>query len=138
MFKKLSLVLLVGALLTGCAGTTGQSAGEVFVDDIQTSFEVELAKSPTITEEEGEYYISPSAVFDVYDEVVENNIVDGVITGSLKNLEHRGIGNELRITGEYVPIRNPTKITMWLEINDKTSEATLVYLEVDGEEAVIK
>ena len=209
MYKILTTVVLSGLLLAGCGGKTEeQSAVEdveateevveevtdssVFVDDIQTSFTVELAKTPTITEEEkeialelvehvnqssehvtdrehvknasanypnhtyeelysiyrryyedahhggkGEYYVTVPSLFDVYDEVVENNIVEGVVTGSVQ-LHDRETDNELKITGDYGTIGQPDKITMWFEIDEETSEATLVRLKVDDEEAVIK
>ena len=208
MYKILTTVVLSGILLAGCAGSAEQSAVEdveateetveevtvssVFVDDLQTTFAVELAKTPTITEEEkaigqelsdhvnhseehlsdsdhvknasanypnhtyeelysiyrryyedifhgdkGEYYITTSSLFDVYDEVVENNIVAGVVTGSVQ-LHDRETGNELKITGDYGTVGQPDEITMWLEIDEETSEATLVRLTVDDEEAVIK
>ena len=67
MYKILTTVVLSGLLLAGCGGKTEeQSAVEeevdevevtessIFVDEIQTSFTVELAKTPTITEEETE------------------------------------------------------------------------------------
>lgn len=202
MYKILTTVVLSGLLLAGCGGKTEeQSAVEevevtessIFVDDIQTSFTVELTETPTITEEEkeiafeliehvnqstehlsdrehiqnasanypnltyeelydiydryywnshfrdsGEYYIPSSAMFDVYDEVIERNIVDGVANGSAGHLEHREIGNELKITGVYGIGGQPAKIIMRLEIDDETSEATLVHLAVDSEVAVIK
>lgn len=206
----MTTVVLSGLLLVGCGGKTeDQSAVEdveateeaieevtdssVFVDDIQTTFAVELTETPTITEEEkvigrelsdhvnqseevlsdrehvknasanypnhtyeelydiysryyedifhgdkGEYYVTPSSMFDVYDEVIENNIVAGVVTGSVEQLLDRETGNELRITGDYGTGGQPAKITMWLEIDEETSEATLVHLAVDDEEAVIK
>ena len=68
MYKILTTVVLSGLLLAGCAGTADQSSVEgvevteevveevtdssVFVDDIQTSFAVELIETPAITEEE--------------------------------------------------------------------------------------
>ena len=62
MYKILTTVVLSGLLLAGCGGKTEeQSAVEeevevtessIFVDDIQTSFTVELTETPTITEEE--------------------------------------------------------------------------------------
>ena len=202
MYKILTTVVLSGLLLAGCGGKTeDQSTVEVaevtessiFVDDIQTSFTVELAKTPTITEEEkeialelvehvnqstehlsdrdhvknasanypnhtyeelysiynryygdahhggsGEYYVTPSYMFVVYDEVIESNLVEGVVNGSAGHLEHREIGNELKITGVYGIGGQPAKIIMRLEIDDETSEATLVHLAVDSEVAVIK
>ena len=206
MYKILTTVVLSGLLLAGCGGKTEeQSAVEeeveevevtessIFVDDIQTTFTVELTETPTITEEEteiayeliehvnqseevltdrdhiknasanypnhtyeelydiynryfwnshyrgsGEYHVTPSAMFDVYDEVIERNIVDGVANGSAGHLEHREIGNELKITGVYGIGGQPAKIIMRLEIDDETSEATLVHLAVDSEVAVIK
>ena len=210
MYKILTTVVLSGLLLAGCGGKTEEQSSvedvevteqvveevtdsSVFVDDIQTSFTVELTETPTITEEEkaigrelaehvnqseevlsdrdhvknasanypnltyeelydiydryfwnshyrdsGEYYIPSSAMFDVYDEVVENNIVEGVVTSHVAYLDHRETGNELRITGGYGSSGQPAEITMRLEIDDETSEATLVHLAVDDEEAVIK
>ena len=202
MYKILTTVVLSGLLLAGCGGKTEeQSAVEevevtessIFVDDIQTSFTVELTETPTITEEEkeialeliehvnqseevltdryhienasanypnltyeelydiydryyedslhgdsGEYYVPTSSMVDVYDEVIERNIVDGVANGSAGHLEHREIGNELKITGVYGIGGQPAKIIMRLEIDDETSEATLVHLAVDSEVAVIK
>ena len=202
MYKILTTVVLSGLLLAGCGGKTEeQSAVEevevtessIFVDDIQTSFAVELTEAPTITEEEkeiayeliehvnqstehlsdrehiknasanypnhtyeelydiysryyedifhgdkGEYYVTPTSLFAVYDEVVESNIVAGVVTGYVEQLEHRETGNELKITGDYGTGGQPAKITMRLEIDKETSEATLVRLVVDDEEAVIK
>ena len=206
MYKILTTVVLSGLLLAGCGGKTEeQSAVEeeveevevtessIFVDDIQTSFTVELTETPTITEEEkeiafeliehvnqstehlsdrehiqnasanyptltyeelydiydryywnshfrdsGEYYIPSSAMFDVYDEVIERNIVDGVITSHVESLQHRETGNELRITGEYGTGGQPAEISMRLEIDKETSEVTLVYLAVDDEVAIIK
>ena len=201
MFKKLSSVLLVGALLTGCAGSAEQSAVEevevtdssVFVDDLQTTFAVELTETPTITEEEkaigrelaahvnqstehlsdrghiknasanypnrtyeelydiydryywnshfgesGEYYVTPSSMFPVYDEVIESNVLEGVVTANVGQLQSREIGNVLKITGVYGTAGQPAEITMRLEIDDETSEATLVHLAVDSEVAIIK
>ena len=198
MYKILTTVVLSGILLAGCVGTAEQSAVEevevtdssVFVDDLQTTFEVEIAKAPTITEEEkaigreladlvsqseeplsdiehvknasanypnhtyeelydiyerfyedifhgdsGEYYVSPSSMFDVYDEVIKSNLVASLGTGSVE--EFRETGNDLRITGNYRTSGQPAKIFMWLEIDEETSEATLVRLKVDDEEAVI-
>lgn len=209
MYKILTTVVLSGILLAGCAGTSEQSAVEdveateevveevtessVFVDDIQTTFTVERAKSPTITEEEkaigqelsdhvnhstehltdrdhvknasanypnhtyeelydiysryyedifhgdkGEYYTPISALFDIYFEVIENNIVAGVVTSQEVQLQEHETGNELKITGDYGTIGQPDKITMWFEIDEETSKATLVRLAVDDEEAIIK
>ena len=202
MYKILTTVVLSGLLLAGCGGKTEeQSAVEevevtessIFVDDIQTSFTVELTETPTITEEEkeiafeliehvnqstehlsdrehiqnasanhpnhtyeelydiysryywnshyrgsGEYHVTPSAMFDVYDEVIERNIVDGVVTSYVESLQHGETDNELRMTGEYGTGGQPAEISMRLEIDKETSEVTLVYLAVDDEEAVIK
>ena len=209
MYKILTTVVLSGILLAGCVGTAEQSAVEdvevteevveevtdssVFVDDIQTSFTVELTETPTITEEEkaighelaehvnhseehltdrghvksasanypnhtyeelydiyiryyedifhghkGDYYITMPSLFEVYEEVVESNIVAGVVTRPVEQIIDRETGNELRITGDYGTDGQPDKITMWLEIDEETSEATLVRLTVDDEEAVIK
>ena len=210
MYKILTTVVLSGLLLAGCGGKTEeQSAVEdvefteevveevtdssVFVDDIQTSFTVELTETPTITEEEteiayeliehvnqseevltdrehiqnasaiypnhtyeelydiydryymnshyrgsGEYHVTPSAMFDVYDEVIERNIVDGVVTSYVESLQHGETDNELRMTGEYGTGGQPAEISMRLEIDKETSEVTLVYLAVDDEVAIIK
>lgn len=218
MYKILTTVVLSGLLLAGCGGKTEEQSSvedveateevveevtesSIFVDDIQTSFAVELTEAPTITEEEkaigqelslyvsekstvdpeetptylsdrehiqnasanypnltyeelydiytryyedsfhgdkGDYYISPSSMFDVYDEVVESNIVAGVVTGYVEQLEHRETGNELKLTGDYGTGGQPAEISMRLEIDEETSEATLVHLAVDDEEAVIK
>ena len=86
----------------------------------------------------GEYYVPTSSMVDVYDEGIERNIVDGVVTSHVESLQHRETGNELRITGEYGTGGQPAEISMRLEIDKETSEVTLVYLAVDDEEAVIK
>lgn len=201
MYKILTTVVLSGLLLAGCGGKTeDQSAVEeaevtdssVFVDDLQTTFAVELTEAPTITEEEkaigrelsdhvnqseevlsdrdhvknasanypnhtyeelydiysryyedifhgdkGDYYITLPSLFEVYEEVVESNIVAGVVTRPVEQILDRETGNELKITGDYGTDGQPDKITMWLEIDEETSEATLVRLKVDDEEAVI-
>lgn len=208
MFKKLSSVILIGALLSGCAGSAEQSTVEdveateevveevtesgVFVDDIQTTFTVERAKTPTITEEEkaigqelsdhvnhstehltdrdhvknasanypnhtyeelydiysryyedifhgdkGEYYTPISALFDIYFEVIESNLVADVATAHEVQLQEHEGGNVLKITGRYSSDGQPDKISMWLEFEEGSSEATLVRLSVDDEEAVI-
>ena len=71
MYKILTTVVLSGLLLAGCGGKTEEQSSvedveatqetveevtdsSVFVDDIQTSFAVELTETPTITEEEKE------------------------------------------------------------------------------------
>ena len=210
MYKILTTVVLSGILLAGCGGKTEEQSSvedveateevveevtdsSVFVDDIQTSFAVELTETPTITEEEkaigqelsdhvnhstehltdrdhvknasanypnhtyeelysiynryygdahhggtGEYYVTVSSLFGVYEEVVESNLVEGLVNSSVGQLQDRETGIGLRLTGEHGTIRNPIKITMWLEIDDETSEATLVRLKVDDEEAVIE
>lgn len=88
--------------------------------------------------DKGDYYISPSSMFDVYDEVIESNLVRGVVTGSVEQLLDHDSGKILKITGDYGTDGHPAEISMWLEIEEGSSEATLVRLTVDDEEAVIK
>ena len=84
--------------------------------------------------DKGEYYIQGTELLDVQHEVIKANLVSNDITAQEGNLNDDG--SVVNLSGNYKIDGQPARISMWLAIDDSSSEATLLRLKVDDEEAL--
>lgn len=84
----------------------------------------------------GEYYISNSELSALHDEVLEKNLVADNIRFEQGSIDYTKDYSVERSDSSYVLDGQRVNITMALEYNDDYTQATLLRLTVDGEEAI--